>query len=89
MQQPARSFFSDIWAFGFLALEIQMGRLPYSGTSPRNIFWIQSRMLDGHPPANAFDVYSIVEEEKESQLVWTIIQKCWRLDPKEGIRPSQ
>ncbi|CAE7221191.1 unnamed protein product [Rhizoctonia solani] len=85
-QQPARSFSSDIWAFGCLALEIQMGRLPYSGTAARNIMWIQRRMLQGHLPATLPDIYSAVTNQKESELVWEVIQQCWNLDP--NARPS-
>ncbi|CAE6474898.1 unnamed protein product [Rhizoctonia solani] len=85
-QQPARSFSSDIWAFGCLALEVQMGRLPYTGTAPRNLMWIQRRMLQGHLPATASDVYSIVENERVSKLVWSVIQQCWGLDTH--ARPS-
>ncbi|CAE6510926.1 unnamed protein product [Rhizoctonia solani] len=72
---------SDVWAFGCLALEVQMGLYPYAGDSRedmdiRRLVMLQAR---GDLPANESDLD--LENKPISRSVWEVIQRCWEFEP--------
>ncbi|CAE6510005.1 unnamed protein product [Rhizoctonia solani] len=83
--QP-RSYSSDIWAFGCLALEVQMGLFPYTGRESGDLFLASRLMRKGRLPAIESEVFSIIQNEPASQAVWDLIQECWQKNYED--RPS-
>ncbi|KAL5633035.1 hypothetical protein ACGC1H_003507 [Rhizoctonia solani] len=78
---------SDIWAFGCVALEVQLDTLPYTrrGEVPslQNAFWKQQA---NELPAARKDFESLLSWDVVASEVWKIIEGCWGLNP--GERPS-
>ncbi|CAE6497137.1 unnamed protein product [Rhizoctonia solani] len=72
---------SDVWAFGCVALEVQMGTTPWDPKHEGNLRKMRMRQFRagvGHP-ANK----SNLELEKHLTMneVWKLIKQCWRSDP--------
>lgn len=77
-----RTFESDIWAFGCVALEVQMGMKPWD---PRNEGDIrkshirQSKSRGGYP-ANESEL--ALSGDRMLTEVWNLMKKCWQKEPE-------
>ncbi|CAE6520325.1 unnamed protein product [Rhizoctonia solani] len=78
--QP-RSQKSDVWAFGCVALEVQMGTTPWDPEHKGNLIKMRNQQFKartGHPAKE-----SDLELGKHAILhdVWKVMKQCWRADP--------
>ncbi|KAJ1305026.1 hypothetical protein OPQ81_000067 [Rhizoctonia solani] len=81
---------SDVWAFGCVALEVQMGLYPYArDTRPEDMDIRRLAMLQaqGDLPATESDLD--LENKPISRSVWDIVQKCWELEPCDRPTSSE
>ncbi|CAE6443276.1 unnamed protein product [Rhizoctonia solani] len=87
MEETGRTKWSDIWAVGCVALEVQLDTFPYITRDEELVTRINplitatNRQLNGLPPAERADFN--FEEKEISEAVWIIIQDCWnRIAPE-------
>ncbi|CAE6451679.1 unnamed protein product [Rhizoctonia solani] len=87
-EESGRTFQSDVWAVGCVALEVQLDSFPYTagGKRPndRHLFKAMARQRRGDPPAKKTDFN--FEGKEISEIVWVAFQDCWKVEPTE--RPS-
>ncbi|KAH7325150.1 kinase-like domain-containing protein [Rhizoctonia solani] len=76
-----RSQKSDVWAFGCVALEVQMGTTPWDPKHEGNLRKMRMRQFKAGKgqPAKQSDLklgkHTILHE------VWNMVKQCWRADP--------
>ncbi|QRW10308.1 Tyrosine kinase domain protein [Ceratobasidium sp. AG-Ba] len=73
---------SDVWAFGCVALEVQMNTLPWDPKG--NLRVVMNRQIKGGYPAQKASLN--LGDDEVLQKVWGMMIDCWQLDPQE--RPS-
>ncbi|CUA67711.1 hypothetical protein RSOLAG22IIIB_07548 [Rhizoctonia solani] len=85
MEETGRTIWSDIWAAGCVALEVQLDTFPYTPRfeEPGNshILIAMNRQRNGLPPADIADFN--FEAMRTSEAVWIIIQDCWNRVPSQ------
>ncbi|CEL63483.1 Serine/threonine-protein kinase HT1 OS=Arabidopsis thaliana GN=HT1 PE=1 SV=1 [Rhizoctonia solani AG-1 IB] len=88
LEESGRTFQSDIWALGCIALEVQLDAFPYTAgarrPNDRHLLKVMARQRRGDPPAKKTDFN--FEGREISENVWVAFQDCWSVDPSE--RPS-
>ncbi|KDN33533.1 hypothetical protein RSAG8_13380, partial [Rhizoctonia solani AG-8 WAC10335] len=77
---------SDVWAFGCVALEVQIGTTPWDPMHEGNIRKMQSRQWNAKAgyPANESNLE--LDRHPTMKEVWKVIKQCWRSDPLQ--RPN-
>ncbi|CAE6457698.1 unnamed protein product [Rhizoctonia solani] len=85
---PSRTERSDIWAFGCVALEIQMGLTPWDPFDMRNAEAMKRRQFNAGtgPPAMFSDPNLGLEAHQVKLQVWNLMVKCWGASPQQ--RPT-
>ncbi|QRV95967.1 Tyrosine kinase catalytic domain protein [Ceratobasidium sp. AG-Ba] len=73
---------SDVWAFGCVALEVQMNTLPWDPKG--NLRKVMNGQIKGGYPAQ--EAALNLGDDKALQGVWKMMMGCWQLDRQE--RPS-
>ncbi|EUC56138.1 tyrosine kinase catalytic domain protein [Rhizoctonia solani AG-3 Rhs1AP] len=80
---------SDVWAFGCVALEVQMGTTPWDPQHEGNLRKMRMRQFKagaGHP-ANESDLE--LDNSPTMKEVWKLIEQCWRVDPLRRISATE
>lgn len=67
---------SDVWAFGCIALEVQLGIEPYAGDE--DYLQVMDRICTGQPPA---DIQLGPETDAIARAVAGVIAGCWEMNP--------
>ncbi|KAG9124118.1 hypothetical protein FRC07_012763 [Ceratobasidium sp. 392] len=75
---------SDIWALGCVALEIQMGTLPWDPDG--NIDRVMARQLRGGYPAR--EEWLELGDDQVLHEVWGLMKECWQSVPSERPAPK-
>ncbi|CAE6514098.1 unnamed protein product [Rhizoctonia solani] len=85
-QAIQRTQSSDVWAFGCVALEVQMGMMPWDPFHEGDLRKMQRRQLDAEagPPAN--EEHLELGEHEIKQWVWGLMTRCWNAAPLQ--RPT-
>ncbi|CAE6519036.1 unnamed protein product [Rhizoctonia solani] len=88
-EESGRTVYSDIWAVGCVALEVQLKTFPYAAganglKNPKDIRRATARQRRGDLPAKKADFN--FEDKPVSEAVWDAFQDCWKAVPEE--RPS-
>ncbi|KAF8607091.1 kinase-like protein [Ceratobasidium sp. AG-I] len=73
---------SDVWAFGCVALEVQLGIAPYSEV--KGHVQLMRHMAAGNPPATAVHLGS--DSDATALDVAAVMAQCWSPNPED--RPS-
>ncbi|KAJ1301301.1 hypothetical protein OPQ81_003703 [Rhizoctonia solani] len=86
--EPLRTHQSDIWAYGCVALEVQMGLMPWDPFNERNGRAMKFRQYEAQtgPPAKVSDPNLNLGMHPIKQRVWDLMVRCWSADPQQ--RPS-
>ncbi|CAE6444287.1 unnamed protein product [Rhizoctonia solani] len=85
---PLRTTWSDVWAFGCVALEVQMDLNPWDPFDTHNPNAMVNRQYNagaGHP-ATVADPNLNLEAHPIKQQVWDLMVQCWDADPQS--RPT-
>ncbi|CAE6475017.1 unnamed protein product, partial [Rhizoctonia solani] len=84
-----RTQMSDVWAFGCVALEVQMGMAPWDPEREGNLRKMCARQYNagtGHPvQESALELHCHPIASK----VWSMIQDCWKADPSRRPESSK
>ncbi|KDN34925.1 hypothetical protein RSAG8_12015, partial [Rhizoctonia solani AG-8 WAC10335] len=85
-EAPPHTRQSDIWAFGCVALEVQMGMTPWDPCHEGITLAMQTRQMKAGvgTPANADNLR--LEQHPIKQHVWDFMIQCWSADPTQ--RPT-
>ncbi|KAG8727423.1 hypothetical protein FRC11_013242, partial [Ceratobasidium sp. 423] len=80
---------SDVWAFGCVALEVQMGMMPWDPFREGDSWKMELRQsrAGAGPPANAEHLE--LGEHEIKQQVWGLMGRCWRADPLQRPTTAQ
>ncbi|CUA74887.1 hypothetical protein RSOLAG22IIIB_11560 [Rhizoctonia solani] len=83
-EAPARTTQSDIWAFGCVALEVQMGFMPWEPGEEDKAWSMTGRQCEAGdgPPAEASDIRLKLEADPIKQKIWDLMVQCWSPDPQ-------
>ncbi|KAG8704587.1 hypothetical protein FRC08_002162 [Ceratobasidium sp. 394] len=74
---------SDVWAFGCVALEVQMGIPPWDPEGDRRKAWRRQVFEGGYP---AREEWLKLGNDQVLHEVWKLMQECWNQLPSE--RPT-
>ncbi|KAG8761413.1 hypothetical protein FRC11_013912 [Ceratobasidium sp. 423] len=87
-ETPSRTRQSDVWAFGCLALEVQMGLMPWDPLDERKPWPMKRRQLEAGmgPPATISDPKLDLDAHPIKRHVWNLMDLCWNADPQQ--RPT-
>ncbi|KDN42049.1 hypothetical protein RSAG8_07094, partial [Rhizoctonia solani AG-8 WAC10335] len=87
-QTRLRTKRSDVWAFGCVALEVQMGLTPWDPLYTYNTEVMIGRQFRARtgPPATVMDPNLDLKAHPIKQQVWDLMVGCWSADPQQ--RPT-